>query len=169
MKTACTMLALIVSLMIVGNVSAAEEKKADASKETRHVENSVMEMFNALNLTDEQKGKAQEISKEFGVKFKEAVGKMESILTAEQKAARTEAIKKAQAEGKTGPELGRAVSAAVVLTDEQKTKMGEATKEMIALQKDFLGKTMALLTPEQKNQLMKNMLEKSKKPMPKPN
>jgi len=49
----------------------------------------------------------------------------------------------------------------VTLTDEQKAKMAEASKEMGELIKELHVKTMAVLTPEQKEQLKKKMLEQS--------
>ena len=87
---------------------------------------------------------------------------MEGILTPEQRKARDEVLKAGLAAGKKEAELGNAIGAAMKLTDVQLMKMDEAAKEITELQKQHHVKTMALLTPEQKNQLMKKMLEESK-------
>ena len=50
-------------------------------------------------------------------------------MTPEQKKARAEALKAAVAAGKKGKELSQAISSAVTLTAEQKTKMAEAPKK----------------------------------------
>ena len=49
----------------------------------------------------------------------------DSVLTADQKKARDDAVKAAKDAGKKGPEVLRAARAAVKLTDDQKAKMKE--------------------------------------------
>ncbi len=108
-----------------------------------------------LKLTDDQKAQVKELRKEYGPKFKAAA---DSILTAEQKKARADAVKAAKAEGKKGREVMKAAHEAVKLTDEQKAKIKEAMKP---LHKEVREKIMAILTPEQKAQL-KQKCEKAK-------
>ena len=163
MRVVNTVLALAVSLMIVGNLSAAEEKTRPESKHPRHpgMERPMMErwdmfpedMLKGLNLTDDQKAKLGELKKEYGPKFKEEATKRESLLTDEQKKAREEAVKAAKAAGEKTRDSWKDVKNAVKLTDEQKTKMAELRKETEVLHKEVREKITALLTPEQKAQL----------------
>jgi Spy/CpxP family protein refolding chaperone len=161
MRTVSTVLALAVSLMIVGNLSAADEKKGP---EGRHPRGPAMErgdlfpaemLIKGLNLTDDQKAKFEALKKEYGPKLKESWQKADSVLTADQKKAREEAVKAAKAADKKGPEVWKDAHAAVKLTDEQKAKMAEIQKEGQALRKEVHEKVMALLTPEQQEQLKK--------------
>lgn len=156
MKAVTTMLALAVSLVIVGNLSAAEEKRAP---EGRHPHQATMDrwaMLQGVNLTDDQKAKVEAVKQEYGAKFKEDRGKIDSILTEAQRKARDEAVKAARAAGKRGEEVWTAAKAAVTLTDEQKAKMAEVRKGGEALRKEAHEKIMAILTTEQKEQLKKS-------------
>ena len=113
------------------------------------------DFFKNLNLSDAQKAKLADLRKEYEPKFKANHEKMESILTAEQKKARDEAVKAAIAAGKKGKEIFDAAGAAMKLTDDQKTKMADAWKQAGALFKEFGEKFRAFLTPEQKEKLDK--------------
>ena len=94
--------------------------------------------------------KAKKVVDEHAPKIAEAQAKVDSILTDEQKKARNAAQKAAKDAGKKGKEAQADVEAALKLTDEQKTKMEEAQKELNAAtgaRNEALG---ALLTDEQK-------------------
>jgi Spy/CpxP family protein refolding chaperone len=157
MKALCTAFALIVSLLVVGNVLAAERRNADPGQPAGAAANPLMEMLSDLNLSVEQKAKIEKLNKEFGPKFKRVFARMQSVLTAEQKRARTEAVKAALAAGKRGNELKDAIHSAVTLSEAQEAKMAEAAKEMAELQKTLHAKTVGLLTPEQKEKLKKKL------------
>jgi Spy/CpxP family protein refolding chaperone len=157
MKTLYCTMALIVLLPIVGNVSTAGESKPAGSDE-----NPMAEMLKGLDLTNAQKAKIDKLSKEFGVKSKKVVAKMDRILTPAQKKARAEAIKAAVAAGKKGKELTDAIHSAVTLSAEQEAKMAGATKQMSDLQRELHAKIAGLLTPEQRDQLKKKLLEDSR-------
>jgi Spy/CpxP family protein refolding chaperone len=148
-------LALAVSLMGVG--------KASAAKPGKHHEHPALVSFDVvkqLNLTEEQKAKVKDLKKEYGPKLKEAGQKAASILTAEQKKARDEAIKAAKAANKkVNP---KELNEVMKLTDEQKTKMDAARKEAQALAKEVNDKIMEILTPEQKEQLKTLKQKKAK-------
>jgi Spy/CpxP family protein refolding chaperone len=146
MKSVASILALAVALTMVGKLWANDDKTCPASKH-HHAMGMPCDMLKGLNLTDDQKAKVKELHKEFGPKFKAAA---DSILTADQQKARDDAIKAAKAEGKKGPEVWKAAMHAVKLTDEQKAKFHEV---MGPLHKEAHEKLMALLTPEQKEQL----------------
>jgi Spy/CpxP family protein refolding chaperone len=156
MRFATAMLALAVSIVMVGNLWAAEEK---TRPQPPHPMGLMMferlETMKGLNLTDDQKAKLDALKKEYGPKLKEAQAKTDGILTADQKKARDEAIKEAQTSGKRGREVWEGVQAAMKLTDEQKTKMAEARREMGPLGRQVREKIMAILTPEQKEILQK--------------
>ncbi len=109
--------------------------------------------FKNLNLTPEQETKLADLRKEFDPKFKAAREKMESVLTDEQKKARGEAMKTARDAGKKGKDVWDAAEAAMKLSDEQKTKLSDARKEMGDLYKEFDKKFRAFLTPEQQDKL----------------
>jgi Spy/CpxP family protein refolding chaperone len=104
-------------------------------------------MLKGLNLTDEQQVKVKELKKEYRPKFKAAI---DSVLTADQTKARDDAVKTAKDAGKKGPEVFKAARAAVKLTDDQDTKLKEVMKP---LHKEVHEKLMAILTPEQREQL----------------
>jgi Spy/CpxP family protein refolding chaperone len=156
MRVVSTMLALAVSLVIVGNLLAADEKEGKHARRQPTGQGDLFPaaMLKSLNLTDDQKAKVKEVMSEYGPKLKEA---RESILTADQKKARDDAAKAAKDAGKKPAEVFRAAMTAVTLTDDQKAKM----KETVApLRKEAIEKVTALLTPEQQEQLQKARKER---------
>lgn len=156
MKLVSTVLALAVSMVLVGSLSADQEKKGPDGKHPQRPMAQRWEMFRGLNLSDDQKAKVAELRKEYALKFKEAWGKVDAVLTEEQKNARTEAMKVAKAAGTEVREAWTKVKEAVKLTDEQKAKMAELRKEGAALRNELREKMVALLTPEQKEKLEKH-------------
>jgi Spy/CpxP family protein refolding chaperone len=161
MRVVSAVFALAVSLIMVGNLLAADEKP---TREGNRPHRPAMErgdlfggeMLKGLNLTDDQKAKVDDLKKEYGPKLKEAWEKTDAILTADQKKAREEAVEAARASGKRGPEVMKAAQEAMKLSDEQKTKLDAARKDTQALRKAAYEKLMSLLTPEQKETLKKN-------------
>ena len=160
MKAVITVLALAVSLMIVGNLSAAEEKGEHKDKHPNGAMSEPWRMLKGLNLTDDQKAKLEGLKKEYGPKLKDDRQSMESILTEDQKKVRDEVLKAAKAAGKKPGESWKEVKEAVKLTDEQKAKLAETRKSMKALHKEIREKIEALLTPEQKEMLKKSREER---------
>ena len=158
MKILSAVLALAVSLAIVGNLSA-EEKKKDKRPDRPMM--GMMRMFEGLDFSEEQQAKFKELRKEYLPKLKTVGEKLRDILTEEQKTARAEARKAALEAGKKGKEVRDAVQDAVKLTDEQKAKFVELRKEKQALRKEMREKGAEILTPEQKEILkMKRALRK---------
>ena len=88
--------------------------------------------------------------------------KKQEVLTPEQKKAREEAIKAAKAAGKDKKACMEAGEAAAKMTDEQKAKLSDIKKEMGACRKDLKDKVLAVLTPEQQEQLKKAHQKKPK-------
>ena len=114
-------------------------------------------MLKGVTLTDDQKGQLDAVKKELGPKLMEVMKKQRAIWTPEQVKARGEAEKAAKAAGKTGKEFAEAVEAATKATDQQKAQTAEIRKELSALEKELREKVLAVLTPEQKEQVKKNM------------
>ena len=161
MQKVQTALMMALALVIASAVVAAEkkaQKKAPPCPAAQRVER----LTAGLTLTAEQKAQFAPICKELGPKFKDAMKKGD-VLTPEQKKARGEAEKAAKAAGKTAKETAEAVAAAVMLTDEQKAKQAEVRKEMAPLEKELRDKVMAVLTPEQQEQLKKAAASAKKK------
>lgn len=154
MKFVAGMLALAVAMTFVGKLSAADDTQA---KSHRHGGAMGFDMLKGLKLTADQKAQVKDLHKEFGPKFKAA---FDSVLTDEQKTARDDAVKAAKDAGKKPREVQKAAHDAVKLTKEQRTKLTEAMKP---LQKEVNEKIMAILTPEQKEQLKQKCEKKDSK------
>jgi Spy/CpxP family protein refolding chaperone len=108
-----------------------------------------------LNLTEDQKTKLEALKNEYAPKLKAGFEKHTSILTDEQRKARQDAVKAAKEAGKTRQEVWKEAQAAVKLTDAQKAQMDKAREEGQTLRKEIHEKVMAVLTPEQREQLKK--------------
>ena len=145
MKKIITILtACVLTLSFVAPAVAADKKKKTPV---------AIKVPKSIELTAEQKTKLDTLNKEFGPKLAECRKKQASIITADQKKARAEAMKKAKADGKKGKELRAAVNAALAITADQKTKQAETKKAMAALNKQIKTQFAALLTDEQKAKL----------------
>lgn len=156
MRTARMVLILAVAVLIASPLLAKEGKKKAAAKPAPcPADQYLTRMLADVTLTAEQKTKIDALKKEFGPKLMEARKKVDDVLTADQKKARGEAMKKAKADGKTGKEAAAAVAEAVKLTDDQKAKQAEAQKAVSALTKELDKAARDLLTPEQKAALKK--------------
>jgi hypothetical protein len=155
MRSARIALTLVAALLIAGSALAADKccpakKKAPACPAAQQID----QMTAGLTLTADQKTSLTGLKKEYGPKLMAAIKQLD-VMTPAQKKAAAEARKEAKAAGKTGKEIHQAVDAAVKLTAEQKTKMADAHKKVGCLNKEIKQKVMALLTPEQKDQLKK--------------
>ncbi len=157
MRVLRAVLILVVAVLIACPVVAQEKKKG--RRGGARGSDPTARLLEGLNLTDEQKAKVEEVSKELAPKVAELRKKQEGILTDEQKKAREEALKEARSAGKSRQETAKAVEDAVKLTDEQKAKRAEVGKEMADLQKTRMEKIKAFLTAEQKEQLEKRIEE----------
>ena len=154
MRTASILSALAVSLMMVGNLWAAEDKTPEKTKHPHPKAEGKdiipADIVSGLNLTADQKAQLDAIKTEYAPKVKEAQKKIDDVLTADQKTARKEAAKASREAAKKN------IDAALKLTDEQKGKIETAKKENKALRKEIREKIMNLLTQDQKDQLKKN-------------
>jgi NAD-specific glutamate dehydrogenase len=160
MKNVFGILALFLFAEISGTLSADEPKEGEGKPAAHTVAIPLQEVLNQLNLSEKQKADVKELMQEFGKKVKEVGGKMEAVLSDKQKQLRNETIKAAVDAGiKSREEIAKAVSDAIKLTDEQKTKMQELNKGIIASQREMVEKIKGLLTPDQAEQ-MKGLIEK---------
>ena len=96
-KTITILTACVLTVSFVAPVVAADKKKKKAP--------TAVKVHKSIELTADQKTKVEALNKEFGPKLAECRKKAASIITADQKKARTEAMKKAKADGKKGKEL----------------------------------------------------------------
>jgi hypothetical protein len=123
----------------------------------------LLEKLESADLGAELTEKVKKIVAEHEPKLNELQGKVDDILTAEQKAARREAQKAAKQAGKKGKEAQDEVTAALKLTDEQKKKTDEAQKELNAARGEMNKAIAALLTDEQQEKLGVKAKGKGKK------
>ena len=141
-KTITILTACFLAVAFVAPAVAADKKK-------KKVPN-VVRVPKTIELTADQKTKVEALNRQFGPKLAGCKKKANSIITADQKKARTEAMKKAKADGKKGKELRAAVNAAVAITADQKAQQAECKKAMGALNKEIRTQFASLLTDEQK-------------------
>ena len=141
-KTITILTACVLTVSFVAPVVAADKKKKKAP--------AAVKVPKGIELTADQKTKVEALNKEFGPKLAECKAKANSIITADQKKAKADAMKKAKADGKKGKELRDVVNAAFAITADQKAQQAETKKAMGALQKEIRTQFAALLTDEQK-------------------
>jgi len=144
-KTLAILTACVLAVSFVTPVMAADKKKKKAP--------TAVKVPMGIELTADQKTKLDALNKEFGPKLAECRKKAAGIITADQKKARAEAVKKAKADGKKGKEVQAAANAALAITADQKTQQAECKKAMQALNKEIKTQFAALLTDEQKAKL----------------
>lgn len=137
---------------------SAEPAASAKPKKKSPVEQQINRHFQvpaAITLSDEQKTKWEDVKKEFRPKVEELAVKREAIFTKEQKKARREANKTAQAEGKKGKALQAAVTEALNLSEEQKKQVAEVDGQLKELAGKIRESLEGLLTAEQKESLPK--------------
>jgi Spy/CpxP family protein refolding chaperone len=162
MKTVRSVMAVVACLAMAGILVAAEGEKPGGRRgpgaggpgrgdATARIDY----LVRGLDLTDAQKAKIEDIKKEFGPKLKAAQEKSDSILTDEQKKARSEVFQKARESREGFQNMRETIEKAMKLTDEQKKKLDEARKVSEELNKALMDKVTEVLTPEQKEKLQK--------------
>ncbi len=144
-KTLTILTACVLAVSFVTPAMAVDKKEKKSP--------TAVKVPKGIELTADQQTKLDALNKEFGPKLVECRKKAASIITADQKKARTEAIKKAKADGKKGKDLREAANAALAITADQKAKQAETKKAMAALNKEIKTQFTALLSDEQKAKL----------------
>lgn len=168
MKTARYVLVTAIALLILAPVSAQEKeakKKGPAVKISLAGQAMLrlMKLHKAvetLDLADDQKDALKKIREENNAKMKEGFDKIKGLLTDAQHKAAGQAMKKAREAKKQGRMAVVAVEAAIKATDEQKKEIEVVGKDMLAIQREIMKKTMAVLTDEQKEKVRKAMMPK---------
>ena len=162
MRIACAALAMS---FLFGAALLAADKPAECpvQKTKKRALQGPFEFLKGVNLTADQKAKIDGLLKEYAPKLKEDRQAIESLLTPEQKKARQDAIQAAEAAEAKARELRKAALKAVELTPEQKAKRAELAKPMRAAYKELQQKVLDVLTPEQKDELLKAKLGMERK------
>lgn len=148
----------LMGLVAVG-FAQKENKKGKAKGPTTELRDKLASADLGADLTE----KVKKIIDENEPKLKELQGKVDAVLTDEQKAARRDAQKAARQAGKKGKEAQDEVNAALKLTAEQQKKMDEAQKELGAARGEMNKAIAALLTDEQQEKLGVKAKGKGKK------
>ena len=148
----------LMALVAVG-FAQKENKKGNAKGPTTELRNKLASADLGADLTE----KVKKIIDENEPKLKELQGKVDAVLTDEQKTARRDAQKAARQAGKKGKEAQDEVNAALKLTAEQQKKMDEAQKELGAARGEMNKAIAALLTDEQQQKLGVKAKGKGKK------
>ena len=154
-----TVLALAASPLL------AEEAKQNKKNKGPQLPGPVRAELNLLKdmeLTELQKQQVKDLETKYVSRFIELQDKMNNVQTAEQRAARVEAQKKAKTEGKKGPDVKAAIEAAAPMTDAQRSTQKELNKEMKMAHQEMHESLLALLTDAQKEHLPKPPEKKKK-------
>ena len=164
--------AMAISLLIATAVVAAEKpkEKGKSGKLTPTAQALLrIERFRGalqqLDFTDEQKANLEKVRDEYEPKLKDIHGKIEAILTEDQKTAGEAAMKTAKDAGKSEKDRAyyEAIEAAIKLTDAQKEQLAKVDPELVALHKEAAKKVMDTLTPEQQGKLKEKLHPAGKK------
>jgi Spy/CpxP family protein refolding chaperone len=161
-RTLQGLLVLTLAVVLAMPAAAAEDKKKKKKKKGRRAPAAVR-VTKGIELTADQKKQVAAINKEFAPKLLELNKKAGTIITPEQRKARSVAFKKAKADGKKGKEARAAVNAAVNLSAEQKKALAEVNKARQVIFTAARAKFVEILTDEQKAKLPKKKGKKKKK------
>lgn len=167
MKTAVrTLLTLALAACIVSPLAAAEDqaKKKENRRAAKKRTVQAVRVPRTVQLTDEQKTEVAAINKEYGPKLQELRAKLDGLLSDEQKQARRQ-VTRANREAKLKRKAAKqAIDEALKLTDEQKKQMAEVQAQVSTLRKEAREKFVALLTPQQKEQMRSARKARKAKP-----
>jgi len=147
MRTFCkvTMLLALVAFMATPALAQQGKKKRRGKRPPRTPLTQLTKQLKTLDLTAEQKEKAETILKSVKEKVTELAAK--GKITPEQRKAMAEARKKGQADGLKGPALQKSVMKAAGLTEDQQKSLQELQKFMRDLRTKIVKELQ--LTPEQ--------------------
>jgi Spy/CpxP family protein refolding chaperone len=156
MRTLMAVVALVVGMLLCGTFPAAADDKAD-----QKAPGGFAERIQDLNLTDEQEAKIANIREEFGPKVREAgkelagiveeeVGKVQAVLTPEQKT-KLEAAKEERKEHRAGCLAHKIAHLEELdLTGAETAKIGEIRKEFRPKIEKAMEELGTILSDEQK-------------------
>jgi len=161
-RTLQGLLVLTLAVVLAMPAAAAEDKKKKKKKRGRRAPAAVR-VAKGIELTADQKKQVAAINKEYAPKLLELNKKARTIITPEQRKARSAAAKKAKADGKKGKAARAAVNAALNITAEQKKALAELNKARRVIFTAAREKFVSILTDEQKAKLPKKKGKKKKK------
>jgi hypothetical protein len=142
-------LALVVSVTCFAQDNDKKAKKAN-ERAVKNTTTQMMKFFAKANLTDEQKEKATAVIEKHVADLIAARKAQDSMLTAVQKKARTEAIAKAKKDGAKGGKIAAVGTKAMGLSEEEMKKYTAAKKKVNDINMKMRETIMAMLTDEQK-------------------
>jgi hypothetical protein len=142
----CLMGLVSIGLAQNENKKKGKKNKADATSKLR-------DKLASAELGEELTAKVKKIIDDNAEKLNELQAKVDGVLTADQRAARKAAQKAGQDAGKKGKALQAEVTAAMKLTDEQKTKLDEATAALNSARAEMNKAINALLSDEEQQKL----------------
>ncbi len=147
--TSCVALMLCFATVAVAQDDAkkGKDKKAKAAGSANAY---IMRAFKSVEMTDEQKKKAEAILAKYDGEMKDARKAVASVLSKEENKAKNDARKEASKAGLKGKEMTEAVEKAMGLSEEKMAKYREALKKPAAVGEKIKGEIMALLTDDQK-------------------
>lgn len=149
------LMSYVALMMCFASVAVAQDdaKKGNDNKKARAAGSAnsfIMKAFKSVEMTDEQKKKAQAILAKYDGEMKDARKAVSSVLSKEENKAKNDARKEAVKAGLKGKEMTDAVEKAMGLSEEKMAKYVEALKKPAAVTKKVKDEIMALLTDEQK-------------------
>jgi hypothetical protein len=150
-------LAFVIAALCISPALAAKKDKGQRSSTA-----ALQKKLKKADLPSEARDKASKVLSEHGPKVRAAETARESILTAEQKAARAAAQKAGKEAGKKRKEIAADVAAAMKLSDEQKTKYNAAERDLATAQSDMHKALREVLSADQQAQIgLKNKKRKN--------
>ena len=144
------MLAFVVTASCMAQDADKKKGKKGADRALKNTTAQMMKTFAKANLTEEQQAKAKAVIEKHISGLMEARKAQDSLLTDDQKKARTEAVAKAKADGAKGPKLNAVGTKAMGLSKEEAKKYNDAKKKVAAASAKIKSAIMELLTDEQK-------------------
>lgn len=149
------LMSCVALMLCFATVAVAQEdaKKGNDKKKARAAGSAnsfIMRAFKSVEMTDEQKKKAEAILAKHDGEMKDARKAVSAVLSKEENKAKNDARKKAAKAGLKGKEMTDAVEKAMGLSEEKMAKYVEALKKPAAVTKKVKDEIMALLTDEQK-------------------
>lgn len=146
-------------------VAQDDAKKGNDKKKARAASSAnsyIMKAFKSVEMTDEQKKKAEAVLAKYDGDMKDARKAVTSVLSKEENKAKNEARKEAAKAGLKGKEMTEAVEKAMGLSEEKMAKYREALKKPAAVTQKVKDEIMALLTDDQKAKMPKPKKGKGK-------
>ncbi|MDB4380855.1 hypothetical protein N9Z70_05645 [Mariniblastus sp.] len=146
----CVALLLCFATVAVAQDDAKKGKDKKKARAAGSANSYIMKAFKSVEMTDEQKKKAEAVLAKYDGEMKDARKAVVSVLSKDENKAKNEARKEAAKAGLKGKEMTEAVEKAMGLSEDKMAKYREALKKPAAVTKKVKDEIMALLTDDQK-------------------